>query len=198
MLNVALSSVRTRVEFKGIITMRLTSFKNSIGILSVSLLGSACTMPSMNLLSSGSAQFPRPTMQSKQMGLNNTQQVLSGANMPSPLYKAPFLRAVGMSSVAIQPSKNLNQRRLLAIRAAKIDAYRVLAEQIHGVHLDGQTTVAEAILTSDVLSSAVRGTILGAETILIEATGGDTYKVEMTISQAHVDRLILVYKNSLL
>ena len=103
-----------------------------------------------------------------------------------------------MSSVAIQPSKNLNQRRLLAIGAAKIDAYRVLAEQIHGVHLDGQTTVAEAILTSDVLSSAVRGTILGAETILIEATGGDTYKVEMTISQAHVDRLILVYKNSLL
>jgi hypothetical protein len=178
--------------------MRLTSFTKSIGILSVSLLSSACTAPGMNLLASGSAQYPRPTMQTKQIGLNNTQQVLSGANMTSPLYQAPFLRAVGMSSVAIQPSKNLNQRRLLAIRAAKIDAYRVLAEQIHGVHLDGQTTVAEAILTSDVLSSAVRGTILGAETILIEATGGDTYKVEMTISQAHVDRLILVYKNSLL
>ena len=50
----------------------------------------------------------------------------------------------------------------MAIRAAKLDAYRVLAEQIHGVHLDGQTTVAEAILTSDVLSSAVRGTVFGS------------------------------------
>ena len=178
--------------------MHSTYFKKSIGILSLSLFASACSAPSLNLLSSGSAQFPRPTMQTKQIGLNNTQQVLSGANMPSPLYKAPFLRAVGMSSVAVQPSKNLNQRRLMAIRAAKIDAYRILAEQIHGVHLDGQTTVAEAILTSDILSSAVRGTVLGAETILIEPTGGDTYKVEMTISQAHVDRLILVYKNSLL
>jgi len=178
--------------------MRYTLLKKSIGILSLGLLSSGCAVPSMNLLDSGSAQYPRPTMQSKQIGLNNSQQVLSGALQQSPLYQAPFLRAVGMSSVAIQPSKNLNQRRLLAIRAAKIDAYRVLAEQIHGVHLDGQTTVAEAILTSDILSSAVRGTILGAETILIEATGGDTYKVEMTISQAHVDRLILVYKNSML
>ena len=178
--------------------MRLTSFTKSIGILSLGLFSSACTVPEMNLLAPGAAQFPRPTMQSKQIGLNNSQQVLSGALQQSPLYQAPFLRAVGMSSVAIQPSKNLNQRRLLAIRAAKIDAYRVLAEQIHGVHLDGQTTVAEAILTSDVLSSAVRGTVLGAETILIEPTGGDTYKVEMTISQAHVDRLILLYKTSLL
>jgi len=178
--------------------MRLTSFTKSIGILSLGLFSSACTVPQMNLLAPGAAQFPRPTMQSKQIGLNNSQQVLSGALQQSPLYQAPFLRAVGMSSVAIQPSKNLNQRRLMAIRAAKIDAYRILAEQIHGVHLDGQTTVAEAILTSDVLSSAVRGTVLGAETILIEPTGGDTYKVEMTISQAHVDRLILVYKNSLL
>ena len=178
--------------------MRLTSVTKSAGILSLTLFSLGCTVPEMNLLAPGATQFPRPTMQSKQIGLNNSQQVLSGALQQSPLYQAPFLRAVGMSSVAIQPSKNLNQRRLLAIRAAKIDAYRVLAEQIHGVHLDGQTTVAEAILTSDILSSAVRGTILGAETILIEATGGDTYTVEMTISQAHVDRLILVYQNSLL
>jgi hypothetical protein len=54
------------------------------------------------------------------------------------------------------------------------------------------------MLTSDVLSSAVRGTVLGAETVVIEPTGADTYKVEMTISQAHVDRLILLYKTSLL
>ena len=86
----------------------------------------------------------------------------------------------------------------MAIRAAKMDAYRVLAEQIHGVQLDGQTTVAEAILTSDVLSSAVRGTIMGAETVTIEPTGSDTYKVELSISQVHVDRLISLYKKSLL
>ena len=73
--------------------MRLTSVSMSIGLLSVSLLGTACTTPGMNLLGTGS-------LESKQIGLNNTQQVLSGANMQSPLYEAPYLRAVGMSSVS--------------------------------------------------------------------------------------------------
>ena len=45
----------------------------------------------------------------------------------------------------------------MAIRAAKLDAFRVLAEQIHGVQLDSETTVQEAMLTSDKLSSAVQG-----------------------------------------
>lgn len=175
--------------------MRLKSISMSIGLLSVGLLGTACTSPGTNFLNPFS---PPESLEEKQVGLQNTQTVLAGTNMQSPLYEAPSLRAVGMSSVAVQPSKNLNQRRLMAIRAAKLDAYRVLAEQIHGVHLDGKTTVAEAILTSDVLSSAVRGTILGAETVVIEPTGGDTYKVEMTISQAHVDRLVSLYKRSLL
>jgi hypothetical protein len=86
----------------------------------------------------------------------------------------------------------------MAIRAARLDAYRVLTEQIHGVQLDGQTTVAEAILTSDVMSAAVRGTIMGAETVKIEPSGQDTYSVELSISQTHVDRLIRLYKRSLL
>ena len=72
---------------------------------------------------------------------------------------SPSITAVGFSAIAIQPSKNLNQRRPMPIRAAKIDAYRGLTEQIYGINLDGETTVAEAMLTSDKMSSAVRGTI---------------------------------------
>ena len=141
----------------------------------------------------------RPTLQSKQAGLQKTQSIFT-EQLPEDASAAynPTIKATGLSSVAIQPSKNLNQRRLMAIRAAKLDAYRVLAEQIHGVKIDGQTTVAEAMLTSDVLSSAVRGTILGAETIKIEPTGNDTYKVELSIRQSHLDRLIKLYKRGLL
>ena len=70
--------------------MRYTLLKKSIGILSLGLLSSGCAVPSMNLLDSGSAQYPRPTMQSKQIGLNNSQQVLSGALQQSPLYQGPI------------------------------------------------------------------------------------------------------------
>ena len=110
----------------------------------------------------------------------------------------PTITAVGFSAIAIQPSKNLNQRRLMAIRAAKLDAYRGLTEQIYGINLDGETTVAEAMLTSDKMSSAVRGTIMGAKTVKIEPTGNDTYEVELSVSEVHIKRLIRNYTRGLL
>ena len=110
----------------------------------------------------------------------------------------PSIKAVGFSAIAIQPSKNLNQRRLMALRAAKLDAYRGLTEQIYGISLDGETTVAEAMLTSDKMSSAVRGTIMGAETVRIEPTGNDTYEVELSVSEVHIRRLIQNYTRGLL
>ena len=110
----------------------------------------------------------------------------------------PSITAVGFSAIAIQPSKNLNQRRLMAIRAAKLDAYRGLTEQIYGISLDGETTVAEAMLTSDKMSSAVRGTIMGAKTVKIEPTGNDTYEVELSVSEVHIRRLIQNYTRGLM
>ena len=113
-------------------------------------------------------------------------------------YYVPSVTAVGFSSIAIQPSKSLNQRRLMAIRAAKLDAYRNLTEQLHGIYIQGETTIGEAVLTSDKLGAALRGTVIGARTVKIEPTGSDTYQVELAVSQAHVDRLIRAYRNGIL
>jgi hypothetical protein len=113
-------------------------------------------------------------------------------------YYVPTISAVGFSSIAIQPSKSLNQRRLMAMRAAKLDAYRSLTEQIHGIYIQGETTVGEAVLTSDKLGAALRGTIMGARTVKIEPTGSDTYQVELSISQTHIDRLIKSYRRGVL
>ena len=110
----------------------------------------------------------------------------------------PTITAVGFSSIAIQPSKSLNQRRLMAMRAAKLDAYRSLTEQIHGIYIQGETTVGEAVLTSDNLGAALRGTVMGARTVKIEPTGSDTYQVELSISQTHIDRLLKSYRRGLL
>jgi len=113
-------------------------------------------------------------------------------------YYVPSITAIGFSSIAIQPSKSLNQRRLMAIRAAKLDAYRNLTEQLHGIYIQGETTIGEAVLTSDKLGAALRGTVIGARTVKIEPTGSDTYQVELAVSQTHVDRLIKAYRNGLL
>ena len=113
-------------------------------------------------------------------------------------YYVPSVTAIGFSSIAIQPSKSLNQRRLMAIRAAKLDAYRNLTEQLHGIYIQGETTIGEAVLTSDKLGAALRGTVIGARTVKIEPTGSDTYQVELAVSQTHVDRLIKAYRNGIL
>ena len=86
-------------------------------------------------------------------------------------YYVPTITAVGFSSISIQSSKSLNQRRLMAMRAAKLDAYRSLTEQIHGIYIQGETTIGEAVLTSDKLGAALRGTVMGARTVKIEPTG---------------------------
>ena len=131
--------------------MRLLTAPMIIGFLAIITFVSACSSPvGNNLIATGAAEHARPTLKSKQSGLQNTQSIIAERLLASaPDYYVPSIKAVGFSSISVQPSKNLNQRRLMAIRAAKLDAYRVLAEQIHGVQLDGQTTVAEAMLTSE-------------------------------------------------
>ena len=141
---------------------------------------------------------PAPHLDSKQ-SLKSSSALLNERRVAeTSKYYVPSVTAVGFSSIAIQPSKSLNQRRLMAIRAAKLDAYRNLTEQLHGIYIQGETTIGEAVLTSDKLGAALRGTVIGARTVKIEPTGTDTYQVELAVSQAHVDRLIRAYRNGLL
>ena len=113
-------------------------------------------------------------------------------------YYVPSITAIGFASVSIQPSKNVNQRRLMAMRAAKLDAYRSLTEQIHGIQIQGETTIGEAVLTSDKLAAALNGLIIGARTVKIEPTSTDTYQVELAVSDAHVNRLVKAYRKGLM
>lgn len=60
---------------------------------------------------------------------------------------------------------NQAQKRLMAIRAAKADAFRQLVEIINGVHVNSETVVKDFVTESDIIKTKVEGLIRGAELV---------------------------------
>lgn len=73
------------------------------------------------------------------------------------------------------------QRRLLAIRAAKLDAFRSLAEAVRGFNISGHTSVNAAITESDKYKSYVDAFIRGAQVTDITPLKQGTYEVTVEL-----------------
>jgi len=66
------------------------------------------------------------------------------------------------------------QRRLLAMRASKLDAYRAMAEQVYGVRVTGNSTVGALALKDDSFRVFIDATIRGAHvTNVSQGTDGN-------------------------
>ena len=103
------------------------------------------------------------------------------------------LVATGYAVIAVQNHSSPAQQRLLAIRAAKIDAYRNLAEQIYGMRLDSSTSVADMAVTNDRLRARVEGVIFGALLSDITPTDNETYEVTLTLDRSVVNDIHILY-----
>jgi hypothetical protein len=103
------------------------------------------------------------------------------------------IQATGYAVISIQPHALPAQQRLLAIRAARLDAYRGLAEQVYGQFLDGATTIADAVLRSDRVRARVEGIIHGAEVVSIMPVGQDTYELTLSLDRDVVRELRALY-----
>ena len=107
-----------------------------------------------------------------------TEEILSAS-----VEKIPTITAVGYAVVSTQPGKNVAQKRLMAIRAARMAAMRELAEQIHGLKVDSRTTVIDLVTQNDTFRTMVQGTIRGAKTVRINPTGDDTYETVLEVDR---------------
>ncbi len=75
------------------------------------------------------------------------------------------LVAKGEGAAPTQADLTYSQKRILALRSAKVVALREAAEIINGVRVSGETKVANAAAESDTIRTAVRGIIRGGQVI---------------------------------
>ena len=102
----------------------------------------------------------------------------------------PTLTAVGYAVTSSQPGRSESQKRLMAIRSARMAAMRDLAEQIHGLQVNSNTTVIDLVVQNDTFRGVVAGTIRGARTVRINPTGADTYEVVLEIDRETIGYLL--------
>ena len=160
-------------------------------------LGSAPLLVLLGCLGLSGCVIPPPAVQ----GAKPMPMVIAPPT-PSPEAKAPIREVVGLNGnltatgyaiIGIQPTQNAPQQRLMAIRAAKIDAYRNLAEQVYGLQINSNSTVSMMMLKSDTFRSQVEGVIFGAVLNNITPINNDTYEVTLSLSKMVVNDLLHLY-----
>ncbi|CDU05916.1 conserved hypothetical protein [Vibrio coralliirubri] len=99
-----------------------------------------------------------------------------------------YLVAVGYASISEQKGRNDEERRIRAMRASKIDAYRELAEQVYGMRVSGRAELEDQRLGTERTSGAVDGVIRGAEVVRSYPVG-DSYVTELQLDIRKMEQL---------
>ncbi|BBP45497.1 hypothetical protein THMIRHAS_08700 [Thiosulfatimonas sediminis] len=77
------------------------------------------------------------------------------------------------------------QRRLMAIRSSKLDAYRALAEQISGIKIDSNTAVSTLTAKNDSFRARVNTVVRGARVVSVTPMADNNYE---TVLEVYVDK----------
>jgi len=127
----------------------------------------------------------------------------AASNVEIPMSSLPLvekresLTATGYAVISVQNHRVPAQQRLLAIRAAKLDAYRSLTEQVYGLRMDATATVADMVVQNDTFRSRVEGVIYGATLVSITPSGDDTYETTLSLDKSTVQDLRMLYLGQL-
>jgi len=114
--------------------------------------------------------------------------VAAGCQPLQNMEQANVLTAVGYASISEQKGQTDEEKRVRAMRASKIDAYRELAEQIYGMRVSGRANLQDQRLGVETTSGAVDGVIRGAEVVRSYPVG-DSYVTELELDIDKMNRL---------
>ncbi|MEN6469801.1 MAG: hypothetical protein ABFD45_12755 [Smithella sp.] len=113
-----------------------------------------------------------------QNAVSMSEWVEKVGQMGSVNWSAGYIEATGIGA---PPDKYMGKPagRPLALRAAKVDAYRNLLEITKGVQVDAATTVRDFMVESDVINTQVNGLVKGAVIAHQEYMSDGTVEVKL-------------------
>ena len=120
----------------------------------------------------------------------DTVRAAANSVTPTQADTPTVITGLGYSQVSTQPGKTVNERRLLAIRAARLEAMRDLTEQVYGIHLTSETTVRDTVTRNDVIQGKVHGVLRGARTARITPKDNDTFEVVLELNPSTVAYIV--------
>lgn len=118
-------------------------------------------------------------------------------NSTSRDFNSSAMTASGYAVIDIQNGQSHAQRRVLAVRASKLDAYRNLAEQIYGVFIESTSHLDSMKVDAESLRGRVQGLIYGSKIVQIKPIGADTYETIVSIDRPTVEKMILNWSDSM-
>ncbi len=160
--------------------MKLKQIAIVCGVTGGLLLGGCATQQPKQALPS------HITVELKQ--LVQAQKPASGAVRKAVRKRKPQLIkivGIGYGSESTYQGYTPGQRRLMAIRASKLDAYRSLAEQIYGIKIDSNTTVSALMAKNDSFRARVNAVVRGARIVSVTPMADHNYE---TILEVYVDK----------
>ena len=102
---------------------------------------------------------------------------MKGASIPVTKF-----RVVGYGAPPSDLNMSSAQKKLLAMRGSKADAYRALTEQLYGVRITGNTTVGDMVVKSDTFRLYLDSYVHGAKVVNVEAQSDGIYTTELELS----------------
>jgi len=91
------------------------------------------------------------------------------------------LSAVGYGAASSIDGHTQGQKRLLAMRASRLDAYRALAEQVYGLRLTGNTTVSSLMSQNDSFRAYIDAYLRGARVVSVTPMAEGNYETTIEI-----------------
>ncbi len=142
-----------------------------------------------SLTLSGCMQSNQPVQESPQAAAPvASKHEMAPVAKSQPQAKKPELlkiTGIGYGAESTYAAYTPGQRRLMAIRSSKLDAYRALAEQLYGIKIDSNTSVATLTAKNDSFRARVNAVVRGARVVSVTPMADHNYE---TVLEVYVDK----------